>query len=272
MSSLPELLSKYGLLKSDVLLSHATGGSANDAKLLRDAGAFVSTTPETEGQMALGLPVAFGDFKDVASLGIDCKSCACLVCLANSADCVQGHANGPSDMVGQMRLGLQLTRQNDNQTFLDKGKFPANLVGSTEEAFNLGTIKGARAVRMEHEIGSLAEGKLADIAIFNTDSPSMTCAVDQDPLVAVVRHSSIRDIDTVIVNGVIRKYDGNLTPVTLEGGQNIFWKNVATELKRSRTEVQQRIDKLDLNVGLNGLMQMFHIDKSNIVEKMPITP
>ena len=73
MSSVPELLSQYGLLKSDVLLSHATGGTANDAKLLKQAGANVSTTPETEGQMGLGLPVGFGDdFKDIASLGIDC--------------------------------------------------------------------------------------------------------------------------------------------------------------------------------------------------------
>ena len=167
-----------------------------------------------------------------------------------------------------MRLGLQLTRQNDNQPYLDQGKFPAKLKRTVEEAFNLGTIMGARAANLGDQIGSLAEGKLADITIFATDSPSMTCAVDHDPLVAVVRHSSIRDIDTVIVNGVVRKYDGNLTPIRLEGGRNLFWKNVAAELRRSRADVQARIAKLGMDVGLQTLMQMFYIDKNNIVERL----
>src|SRR2546421_4798993 len=99
-----------------------------------------------------------------------------------------------------MRLALQLARHSTNQPLLDAGKFPANLKATTEQVFNLGTIQGARAVHMDRT-GSLAEGKLADIVIFDASNPSMICAAEQDPVAAVVRHSNIRDIDTVIIDG-----------------------------------------------------------------------
>lgn len=70
-SSVPKMMSDYGLLGSDVLISHATGSTDEDFKLMKDAGVFVSTTPATETQMAHGDMVAFRD--DVLGcLGADC--------------------------------------------------------------------------------------------------------------------------------------------------------------------------------------------------------
>jgi cytosine/adenosine deaminase-related metal-dependent hydrolase len=50
-------------------------------------------------------------------------------------------------------------------------------------------------------LGSIEEGKLADLVIFDTSSPGMLCAAEQDPVAAIVLHSLIRDIETVMVNG-----------------------------------------------------------------------
>jgi cytosine/adenosine deaminase-related metal-dependent hydrolase len=72
-----------------------------------------------------------------------------------------------------------LARHSTNQPLLDSGKFPANLKGTTEQVFNLGTVHGARAVHMD-QTGSLAEGKLADIEIFDASNLSMICAAEQD--------------------------------------------------------------------------------------------
>ena len=130
-----------------------------------------------------------------------------------------------------MRLALQLARHSTNQPLLDTGKFPANLKGSTEQVFNLGTIQGARAVHMD-QTGSLTEGKLADIVTFDATSPSMICAAEQDPVAAVVRHSSIRDIETVIIDGIVRKEAGRLLPIKAEseialgGEKQLAWKDV----------------------------------------------
>lgn len=72
-NSTPQVMSDYGLLRSDVLISHANGAYPKDAELLCAAGAHVSSTPDTEIQMALGMPVAFRpDMQKISSLGIDC--------------------------------------------------------------------------------------------------------------------------------------------------------------------------------------------------------
>ena len=66
-----------------------------------------------------------------------------------------------------MRLLLSLARQKTNQDLIAKKKIPAKLIGTTEQVFNLGTIKGARAVNMGEQTGSITEGKLADVVIFD---------------------------------------------------------------------------------------------------------
>jgi cytosine/adenosine deaminase-related metal-dependent hydrolase len=176
-----------------------------------------------------------------------------------------GHATCSADIISQMRLALQLARHSTNQPLLDAGKFPANLKGSTEQAFNLGTVQGARAVHMD-QTGSLAEGKLADIVIFDASSPSMICAAEHDPVAAVVRHSSIRDIETVIIDGIVRKEAGHLLPIKAEseialgGEKQLAWKDVAQNLVSSRERIQSKIDKLDIEAGRKMLMEMWHID------------
>lgn len=177
-----------------------------------------------------------------------------------------GHVSCTSDIVSQMRLALQLIRHTSNKTLMEAGKFPEKLKGTTEKVFNLGTIQGARAVHMGDQTGSLAEGKLADIVIFDASSPGMVCAAEQNPVAAVVRHSSIRDVDTVIINGVIRKENACLLPIQAQskvasgGDKQLAWKDVAENLVRSRKAVQSRIDKLDIDIGKNAVIDMRHID------------
>ncbi len=165
-----------------------------------------------------------------------------------------------------MRLALQLARHSSNKPLLDSDKFPTKLKGTTEQVFNLGTIQGARAVHMQGQTGSLAEGKLADIVIFDASSPGMICAAEQDPVAAVVRHSSIRDVDTVIVNGVVRKEGGRLLPIkaksniALGGEKQLNWGDVAEKLVGSRKVVQGKIDKTDIDAAKKALIGMWHID------------
>lgn len=62
----------YGLLSSEVIISHATQASAEDGKIIAESGAYVAAAPESEGQMAMGQPLAFrGDVP--ITLGADGK-------------------------------------------------------------------------------------------------------------------------------------------------------------------------------------------------------
>lgn len=259
LRSIPALLKEYGLLKSDVIISHATQASEEDGKMMTEAGVYVAVTPESEGQMALGLPLTFR--KDIlASLGVDC------------------HFIGPSDIPSQMRLALQLERQTQNQAVLDRDLYPHVNVSNSQFVYNLGTIVGARAVKMGNDIGSLAVGKLADVVIYDATSPTMLCAAQQDPVTAIVRHSTIRDVDTVIIDGVPRKRNGVLLdvntnidekaftpPASVSPGSLISWRDTALALIESRAKVTQRIDALNMDAGAQGVMKAFKIEESRLI-------
>ena len=250
------MLESYDLLGPDILLSHATEAPDSDGLKLEKAGAHVSATPGTELQMAHGQHVAFRPaFSEVSSWGIDC------------------HSSNSSEIVGQMRLGLQVARAFRSDEFIRKGTFPLKLEYTVEQAYNIGTIKGARALRMEEKIGSLAVGKLADIVVFDAMSPGMCCAVEEDPVAAIVLHSSIRDIETVIIGGKIKKENGKLVTTNMEAQfvedgakQEMEWSDVAKELVRSREEIEVRMKGIDYAAVTEDWLNMMHVDKTKFVE------
>ncbi|PGH06996.1 hypothetical protein GX51_02035 [Blastomyces parvus] len=243
---LVDILHSYNLLGPNIILSHATGLTPAAAQKITSTGAFVSTTPETELQMGHGLPVCFrDDIKDQCSLGIDC------------------HSNNSSDMMTQMRLGLQSARAVRNEALIKKGETPiVKISGSVRDVFRLATIEGARAVHLQDQIGSLVEGKRADIVVFDALSPGMICAAEHDPIAAIVLHSSISDIETVIVDGVVRKRGGKLVKVAVDEGiagigkTEVAWADVAGELLRSREDIQKRIEKIDMDKALESFLKM----------------
>jgi hypothetical protein len=237
------LLSGYGLLDKNILFSHINGITKSDAQTLVKHGAFFSTTPDTELQMGLGEIVAFRpDVKCNASIGVDC------------------HANNSGDLLTQLRIGFQHSRGTDNIKALQAGQYPSVQV-KLEEVFNLGTIQGAKAVSMEDQIGSIAVGKLADLVIFNTTSPGMICAAEENPLAALLLHANVGDIEMVIVDGEIRKEKGQLTDVKMLKNLNgqavepITWGKVTEKLLKSRGHIKERGQGQDPEAGMQFLFR-----------------
>ena len=283
--SVPALLADYGLLKRDMVFSHACQADQVDASLLKGHGASISSTPDTELQLGLGLPVCFDPlFYPCSSLGSDC------------------HSVNSSDILSAMRLSLQTSRGAYNQRYLshveliatpNKADFkalpniqwkatpknPRKSSATAAEAFNLGTIMGAKAIGLEKDIGSLQIGKKADIVIFDATTTSMVCAAENDPVAAIVQHASVRDIETVIVDGEIRKEGGKLVSVTIEntnsaelgtgtGSAVVEWADVARELNASRERLRKRWEKIDFGCVTAELIKAYHIDEDNIVDAL----
>ncbi|KAK2794323.1 hypothetical protein FQN52_008681 [Onygenales sp. PD_12] len=228
-------LASLNLLNPSLLLSHATNASASDAAQITTAGASTSSTPEIELQMGHGTPICFrDDLRATTSLGIDCHSAA------------------SSDLMTAMRVGLQAERGRRNGLAIEEGKGPVqSLDTSVREVFRLATMGGARAVGMERELGSLEVGKRGDVVVFDMGSPGMVCGGEQDEVAAVVLHAGVRDVEVVVVDGVVRKRGGRLVGVQVEEGVEgveegvLEWGDIARELVRSRGEIQERIDKID---------------------------
>ena len=78
----------------------------------------------------------------------------------------------------------------------------------------MATLGGARALRLEHRIGSLEVGKAADLVI---RSPALAeVQPGLDPVQAVVLSGRGRSVDTVLVDGRIVLKDGRSTVVDEE--------------------------------------------------------
>ena len=71
------------------------------------------------------------------------------------------------------------------------------------------TIGGARAFMMEDRIGTLSPGKKADIVMLRAHDINM--APVYDPVYSIVEIAGPGNVDTVIIDGVVRKKDGKLT-------------------------------------------------------------
>ncbi|CAH0020686.1 unnamed protein product [Clonostachys rhizophaga] len=245
-----ENLKSKDLLGPGLLLSHLTNPKPGDAQILAESGATISTTPSTELQMGHGNPVCFDEhLKPVSGLGIDCHS----VCSAY--------------IPGQMNLVLQWARARRHEELEAEGKWSKTVEYSVRDVYNFGTIKGARVIGMESQIGSLSVGKKADIVIFDTESPGMAVAADRDPLAAIVLHSSIRDIDTVIIDGIARKKQGRLESVKLpvgidssSEGETVTWKTVLGRVAGLAKEVDERKKAINPEIAENGVLQAFYMN------------
>ena len=79
----------------------------------------------------------------------------------------------------------------------------------TREALEWATINGARAFKLDGKIGTLSPGKKADIVMLRADDVNM--APVHDPIYSIVEIAGAGNVDTVIVDGVVRKQNGKLT-------------------------------------------------------------
>ena len=264
-----QILAKHNLLGPDILISHANFPHDGDGELFANSGAHVSSTPSTELQMG-NSPVALReDHYHNASIGVDC------------------HSWTSASIPTQMNMLLQHARCKRQLDLAEqKGMWSRRTGFSVEQVFNLGTVGGAKAVGLGHEVGKLQVGMKADVVIFDAMSPSMLPAAEEDPVAAIVLHSSPRDIEMVIVDGVVRKESGRLRQVRVEAapmvgggvrgggkgagvevGTMLGWKDVSEKVLESRKGLEKKMESIDFTKGEEYVVDMFYFDRKGLLEE-----
>jgi cytosine/adenosine deaminase-related metal-dependent hydrolase len=185
-------LQAAGLLGSDVNFVHANKLSDDELRAAADAGVSFTVTPEVEMQMGHGLPVTGRVLRLGArpSVGIDVES------------------NISGELLWAARFALQVQRGLDNAAANANGTELAAVSIPARRALEWITIEGARALRMEHRIGSLTPGKQADLILIRTGD--LNLFPSHDPVETVLFQANNANVDTVMVAGQPVKRNGAL--------------------------------------------------------------
>ncbi|KAL9944761.1 hypothetical protein ACHAQF_001547 [Verticillium nonalfalfae] len=201
-SNSPELLQSLDILNTSipVVFSHASFLGFTAHELLKATDQHISITPESELHYGHLHPTSHL-LLDQASLGVDT------------------HFTFSTDILTQARLWLQRVRALFYAQGLDAWKIPVNNPMSAGQAFMLATAGGARALR-RRDLGVLAAGAKADVVLWDGAGPALLGW--DDPVAAVMLHASVADIDTVVVDGVVKKRAGRLVVDGYDGLKTRF--------------------------------------------------
>ncbi|MDH7787397.1 5-methylthioadenosine/S-adenosylhomocysteine deaminase [Ochrobactrum sp. 19YEA23] len=164
------------LLGPDVHLQHCWGISHEEIEILAETGTHVTHAPPGRStpimqMLARGVSVAITSDGAAPSRHFDMLQ------------------------VARIAQSTQHILHNHDRYLLPPGK-----------VFEMITIDAARAIGMDHEIGSLETGKKADIAIIDMRKPHLT--PNWMPVHRLVHQVLGSDVDTVIVDGKIIMQDG----------------------------------------------------------------
>jgi len=187
-------MAKAGLLGPDHNLVHGTSYDANDLRVVIDSGATLTSTVLVELHHHIGdtMVAAYRAMGGLPSLGID----------------VELYCSG--QMFRELQAALLFARGKEIRNNALRGNSPFKTMPvRSREALEWATIGGARAFHLERKIGTLSPGKKADIVMLRATDINMVPV--WDPIYSIVEIAGAGNVDTVIIDGVIRKRDGRLT-------------------------------------------------------------
>jgi len=180
----PEWLRDLGFLSPRAILPHLTYLSglngityqAPDLQILADGGAALAHCPLVMARGGTGLQ-SFAMYRE-AGIAIG-----------------MGTDTHPPDMIQNMAVGLMTARLAER----DSGAVSAG------DLYTAATLGGARALGRD-DLGRLAPGARADIAVIALDDPAIGQVID--PIQTILLNGSGRDVRTVIIDGRIVMQDG----------------------------------------------------------------
>jgi 5-methylthioadenosine/S-adenosylhomocysteine deaminase len=182
-------LARIGFLSNKVIAAHVVWPSEQELGVLKQIGVGIVHNPQSNMKLASGVAPVPEMLKRGLLVGLGTDGAA---------------SNNDLNMWEEMDTAAKL-----HKVFSGDPK-----VMSAKEAFELATIRGAQALHLEDEIGSIEKGKRADLVIVERDS------LNQIPLYNVysdlVYATKANDVETVIINGRIVMRDRRLLTLNEE--------------------------------------------------------
>jgi len=205
-----EFIEKVGLAGPRSLFAHMVWLSDSDVGMVGRTRSNVAHCPSSNLKLASGIPKVPEMLEAGANVGLGCDGAPC---------------NNSYDMIREMKLAAVIQKAR----LLDPRTMPAPKV------LEMATLRGARAMGMESEVGSIEAGKKADLVLIDLKKPHL---VPYRDIVSNVVYSAMgSDVDTVIVDGKL----------LLRGG-----KALTLDEERIVGDAQKRQDELIARSGVRA--------------------
>src|SRR6266567_3299612 len=184
-----DYLNRIGFLNNRVIAAHIVWPTEEELGLLKKLGVGVVHNPQSNMKLASGVAPVPEMLKQDLPVGLGTDGAA-----SNN--------------------DLNLWEEMDTAAKLHKVISKDPKVVNAKEAFEMATIRGARAIHLEREIGSIEKGKRADLVIVDLDD------LNQTPYYNIysdlVYATKAADVRTVIVEGRVVMRDRRLLTLNEE--------------------------------------------------------
>jgi 5-methylthioadenosine/S-adenosylhomocysteine deaminase len=212
-----DYLARIGFLNNRVIAAHVVHPTAEEITLLKRLGVGVIHNPQSNMKLASGIMPVPQMLRDDLNLGLGTDGAA-----SNN--------------------DLNMWEEIDTTAKLHKVSTMDPKVVTAQQAFEMATIRGARALHLEREIGSIERGKRADLVIVDLDD------LNQTPLYNVYSHlvyaTKADDVRTVIIEGRVIMRDRRL--LTLDE------QDIKARAKVFREQILRSLAQSNIQTGENS--------------------
>jgi cytosine/adenosine deaminase-related metal-dependent hydrolase len=190
---------KEKLLGPDVTYNHCNGWPDNVWQWVRESGGTVNVCPRSDPQYGLGEGIPA--FQKALDHGM------------RPALSIDNETSYGTDMFTEMRVAFNIQRAMATNRRASGDPRPPALV-SVREMLECATVNGAANAGLLAKCGTLTPGKEADIVMIRTDDINLYPS--NHAIGTVVSAADVRNIDTVIIGGKIRKSRGRIVGIDMD--------------------------------------------------------
>jgi 5-methylthioadenosine/S-adenosylhomocysteine deaminase len=210
-----DYLARVGFLSDRVIAAHMVHPSAEELTVLKRLGVGVVHNPQSNMKLASGVAPVPQMLQLDLNLGLGTDGAA---------------SNNDLNMWEEIDTTAKL-----HKVFTMDPK-----VVTAQQAFEMATIRGARALHMEREIGSIEKGKRADLVIVDLDD------LNQMPFYNIyselVYATKAADVRTVIIEGRVVMRDRRLLTLDeqdIKARARVFREQIIKSLAPSKTQAEK---------------------------------
>ena len=189
-----KLMHDHGFMTPQTIYVHAATLSDDSYQRIAATGGHASVSAESEASCGQGYPSSWALRRHDIPISLS----------------VDTSVWWSADPFSAMRATLSTDRTREHAVAHASGETVTHIGLRAENVVEYATRGGARALGLDHLVGSIEPGKRADLVLIKNDrSPAMVPIVH--PYGHVVFQAQRGDVHSVLVNGKVVKYEGQLT-------------------------------------------------------------